>query len=494
MFDNDSHASLRRVVADRFGGRRVLVVGDLMLDAYVWGEVGRVSPEAPVLVVRTGRRTANPGGAGNVLMNLVGLGVEAQAVGLVGRDEAGQRLTGLLQDSGVDTHGLVAVEGRPTITKTRIIGGHQQVLRLDEEPEGPVPPTVLDALLGAAHARLEAGIDAVILSDYAKGALTEAVCRSVIVEARARGVPVLVDPKGRDYAKYAHATALTPNRHELEGATGTTAADEAGLGVAAAQLRAQVPLDFLVVTRGEQGISLFDAHGARHFPALAREVFDVSGAGDTVIATFTAGLAAGLGQDEALHLANLAAGVVVGKVGTVPIDRASLLAAIRAKEAIGASDKVLDLKGALHRVERWRSHGDSIVFTNGCFDLLHAGHVTLLGQAKGLGDRLVVGLNSDESVRRLKGVGRPVTPEDDRAHVLAALGSVDAVVLFGEDTPLGLIEALAPDVLVKGGDYQEDEVVGGDLVKARGGHVALVPIVEGRSTTRIVSQLRNQGG
>ncbi|MFO0956143.1 MAG: D-glycero-beta-D-manno-heptose-7-phosphate kinase [Isosphaeraceae bacterium] len=490
MSDAENHARLRKAVADRFGGRRVLVVGDLMLDAYVWGEVARVSPEAPVLVVRLDRRTANPGGAGNVMLNLAALGIEARAAGFVGRDQAGEMLVGLLDQAGIRTAGIRRWDDRPTITKTRIVGGHQQVLRLDEESDAPVPDAAIDALLASAFVQLREGVDAVILSDYAKGTLTPGVCRAVIDEARRLGLPVLADPKGRDYSKYSGATTLTPNRHELEAATGLPAILDEDIRAAAARLREHVALDFLVVTRGEHGIGLFDGRGARFFPAMAREVFDVSGAGDTVIATFTAGLVAGLPIDEALHLANLAAGVVVGKIGTVPIDRGELLDAIRTEQAIEQSDKVADLDNLLPRIERWRANRDRIVFTNGCFDLLHVGHVTLLAQAKALGDRLIVGLNSDASVRRLKGETRPVTSESDRAHVLAALGSVDAVVLFGEDTPLRLIEAIRPEILVKGGDYAEDEVVGGDFVRSHGGRVALVPIVEGRSTTRIVNKLQ----
>lgn len=490
MSQPDDLSRLRKVVADRFGNRRILVVGDLMLDAYVWGDVARVSPEAPVLVVRLNRRSANPGGAGNVMLNLAGLGIDVRTAGFVGDDEPGAKLIGLLDQAGVQTTGIRRWSDRPTITKTRIIGGHQQVLRLDEESEALVTDDALDALLESALGQLREGVDAVILSDYAKGTLTPGICKTLIEEAQRLRLPVLADPKGRDYRKYAGSTTLTPNRHELEAVTGLSTVRDADIRIAAARLREQVPIDYLIVTRGEHGIGLFDDRTARFFPATAREVFDVSGAGDTVIATLAAGLVGGLAIDEAIRLANLAAGVVVAKVGTVPIRRDELLEAIRAEQAIGRSDKVAELDDLLPKIDRWRADGNRIVFTNGCFDLLHVGHVTLLAQAKALGDRLIVGLNSDASVRRLKGDSRPVTAEDDRANVLAALGSVDAVVLFGEDTPIRLIEAIRPDVLVKGGDYAEYEVVGHEFVRAHGGRVALVPIVEGRSTTRIVHKLQ----
>jgi D-beta-D-heptose 7-phosphate kinase/D-beta-D-heptose 1-phosphate adenosyltransferase len=330
---------------------------------------------------------------------------------------------------------------------------------------------------------------AVILSDYAKGVLDPALCRAVIDAARARGIPVLVDPKGHDYGKYAGATTLTPNKKEAAEACGVPAHDSAALLVAAARLGQSLGLDFMTVTRGEEGISLIDTQGVEHLPATARQVFDVSGAGDTVIATFAAGLVAGLPRTAACRLANLAAGIVVGQVGTVPISRPELLHALEVEDAVEQADKVCAADTLLRRVQGWRARGERIVFTNGCFDLLHAGHVTYLAAAAKQGERLIVGLNTDRSVSALKGPSRPVINENDRARVLAALEAVDAVVLFDEDTPIDLIRALRPDVLVKGSDYSEDQVVGGDDVKGWGGRVALIDFLPGRSSTTIMNRI-----
>jgi D-beta-D-heptose 7-phosphate kinase/D-beta-D-heptose 1-phosphate adenosyltransferase len=303
-------------------------------------------------------------------------------------------------------------------------------------------------------------------------------------------VPVLVDPKGKDFSRYAGATLITPNRAELALATGTDPQNRDALIAAGARLREELGLDLLALTLSEQGMVLFDACGTQDIPAVAREVFDVSGAGDTVIATFAAGLAAGLGHLDTAHLANLAAGVVVGHVGTVPISSTELLAAIGQEQALEQGAKIQNLAGTLEQVQRWRANGDLVVFTNGCFDLLHVGHVTYLERARRYGHRLVVGLNTDRSVRTLKGPERPLIREDDRARVLAALASVDAVVFFDEDTPLELIKALRPDVLAKGADYREEDVVGAAEVKAWGGRVVLVPLVPDRSSSQIVRRMR----
>jgi D-beta-D-heptose 7-phosphate kinase/D-beta-D-heptose 1-phosphate adenosyltransferase len=328
-----------------------------------------------------------------------------------------------------------------------------------------------------------------VLSDYAKGVLGPELCRALLDAARAQDVPVLVDPKGRDFSRYAGATLVTPNRAELALATGANPADLDAMLAAGRALREQLALTLLVVTLSEQGMALISAEGERLIPAVAREVFDVSGAGDTVIAAFAAGLAAGLGHTDTAHLANLAAGVVVGKVGTAPISGDDLLAAISGEAALEQAAKVMPPAAAADQVRRWQAAGERVVFTNGCFDLLHVGHVTYLERARRYGHRLVVGLNTDRSVRALKGPDRPVIREGDRARVLAALASVDAVVLFDEDTPLELIRHLRPDVLAKGADYREEEVVGAPEVKSWGGQVVLVPLVEDRSTSGIIRRL-----
>ncbi|SMF93343.1 D-beta-D-heptose 7-phosphate kinase / D-beta-D-heptose 1-phosphate adenosyltransferase [Methylomagnum ishizawai] len=472
---------------------RILVVGDLMLDRYLWGEVERVSPEAPVPVVRLRHRTERFGGAANVAANLAGLGVETWVAGYLGDDEAGLRLTEMLADTGIHGGGLVRSASRPTITKTRVIGGRQQMLRLDQETTGAYPGAERGRLLGAVLERLEqAPIAALVLSDYAKGALDPELCQSLIGAARAKNIFVWVDPKGLDYRKYRGANAITPNLREAAQAVGEPAQDVAAVLERAGRLRRELGLDFIAVTRGEQGISLVEAEVTRHLPAQAREVFDVSGAGDTVIAGLAAGVAAGLSPLDACRLANHAAATVVAKVGTLPVDRAELLRAIEQAGIETQADKIRALPDLVRQAEHWRSQGETLVFTNGCFDLLHAGHVGYLEAAKRLGQRLVVGLNTDRSVAALKGPDRPVIHEADRARVLAALEAVDAVVVFDEDTPLALIQALRPDVLVKGDDYAEAEVVGAAEVKAAGGRVELIPVLAGRATSRIIARLVGQ--
>ena len=465
-----------------------LVIGDLMLDRYLWGKVERISPEAPVPVVLLESESTRPGGAANVAANLTGLGLPCRLLGSVGDDAAAGELRAAIAAHGVMTDALVTLEGRPTITKTRVVGGHQQIMRLDRESSVALDATELQALQQAVRTALAKKPAIVVLSDYNKGVLHADLCHIVIELARAAGIPVLVDPKGRDYAKYRGATALTPNRRETSEACGGIASIDSLLE-AAEDLRCELGLQFLAVTRSEEGISLLEDGRHLHIPAMARQVFDVSGAGDTVIATLAAGLVAGLAPEAALHLANLAAGIVVGQVGTVPIRRDELLAELLTEEVREQADKVCDLEHLLARVARWRAAGERIVFTNGCFDLLHAGHVTYLEGARKLGDRLVVGLNTDRSVRALKGPSRPVIHEADRARVMAALEAVDAVILFDQDTPLALIHAIRPDVLAKGSDYTEDQVVGGAEVKSWGGKVALVELVPGRSTSGIIGKL-----
>lgn len=465
-----------------------LVIGDLMLDRYLWGKVERVSPEAPVPVVLLDKENCRPGGAANVAANIAGLGLHCRLLGTVGNDEAGRQLVDAVGQVGVETHHIVKLAERPTITKTRIVGGHQQILRVDRESSEIFNADEAAALEHAIRQAMADDPAIVVLSDYNKGVLTPEICQVVIGLARQARIPVLVDPKGRDYSKYRGATALTPNRRETAEACGGISDIEALLD-AADHLRVDLALDFLAVTRSEEGISLIEDGQRMQIPAVAKQVFDVSGAGDTVIATLAAGLVAKLSHYDALHLANLAAGIVVGKVGTVAITAEELLAELANEEVREQADKVCDLDRLLVRVANWKATGKTIVFTNGCFDLLHSGHVTYLEQARKLGHKLIIGLNTDRSVSALKGPSRPVIHESDRARVLAALESVDAVILFDDDTPLKLIELIRPHVLVKGSDYTEDQVVGGQEVKSWGGRVALVDIVPGRSTTRIIGKL-----
>ena len=471
-----------------FGQPNALVVGDLMLDKYVWGEVERISPEAPVPVLRTGRHSQQPGGAANVAMNLAGLGARVTVMGFGGGDDDQHALESLLRKAGVK-HSIVACPGVPTTSKLRVLAGHQQLLRMDSEPKSPHFNGAGDALLRhATPAIAEASV--IVLSDYAKGVLSERTCRAIIDEARRLHVPVVVDPKGRDFTRYHGATTICPNAKELAEATGESANDLKWLLSAGQSMVAALNLQHMLVTLSEKGITILRPDSRQHVPAAARQVFDVSGAGDTVVAVVAAAMAAGMPIEPAVQLANLAAGIVIGKVGTVPIQREELLGALSSEIEEDSEDKVMLLESLLTRVAGWRSRGLQIVFTNGCFDLLHVGHVALLEGARRMGDRLIVAMNSDRSVRELKGRQRPLVREQDRARILAAIAAVDAVVMFDERTPLRLIEAIRPEVLVKGGDYVESEVVGAAEVQGWGGRLELVPKVAGHSTTRLVERSR----
>lgn len=482
----ETHAVLG-LLEGGFGRVKVLVAGDLMLDRYILGEVERISPEAPVPVLRHARRYARAGGAANVAMNLAGLGCQAVLAGFWGEDEEKGELVAMLETAKVDTVGVVTTS-LPTISKTRIVGGRQQLLRLDiesKERQGMEDERRLresaEHLVGKVHA--------VVVSDYAKGAVTAELCMAVMRAAREVGVPVLVDPKTADFGKYAGATMVCPNLHELAAATGVEWHETEALLRAGEAQRAKFGLQYMAVTMSEKGIRLLSGGGTYHSPARAREVFDVSGAGDTVIATVAAAMAGGLKVETAVDLGNLAAGIVVGKVGTVAIAAHELVAALTPSSGIRGGEKVLDGERLARRIAEWRAAGETIVFTNGCFDLLHVGHVTLLEDCHRFGSKLVLGLNSDASVRRLKGPTRPVVGERERARVMAALAAVDAVVLFEEDTPMELIRAVRPDVLVKGGDYSVETVVGHEEVIAAGGRVEIVPTVEGFSTTNLVRKM-----
>jgi D-beta-D-heptose 7-phosphate kinase/D-beta-D-heptose 1-phosphate adenosyltransferase len=471
------------------GDAWVLVVGDLMLDRYLIGEVERISPEAPVPVVRLQQQYDRVGGAANVAANLAKLGIPTRVGGVVGRDADGKALIDMMAAIGIASPAVVQSTQRPTTTKTRVLGGHQQMMRLDQESRAPISAKETQQLLEQILREVEQQPAVVILSDYAKGVLSTSLCEQLIQRCRQSKITVLVDPKGLDYSKYRGATALTPNKRETADACKVDLHDAAALLDAATRLRQTLDLDFLAMTRGEEGISLIDAAQTQHIAATAKQVFDVSGAGDTVIATLAAGLISGLDHVDALQLANIAAGIVVGKVGTVPITRAELLHELVSQGSTAQVNKIHDLDSLKMQVDAWRAAGQKIVFTNGCFDLLHAGHVTYLEAARKMGDRLVLGLNTDQSVRALKGPTRPVIHEADRARVLAGLEAIDAVILFGEDTPLNLINAVKPDVLVKGSDYTEEQVVGAKEIKAWGGRVALVNVVPGRSTSNIIGKL-----
>lgn len=475
-----------REIEQTWTTKHLLVVGDVMLDKYIWGEVSRISPEAPVPVVRATHESEQPGGAANVAMNLSRLGARVTLVGFTGGDDNERLLAQSLRSSGIDPE-FVSTCGFPTITKLRILGGRQQMLRLDSERPGARTEGDYTKLLRSALARIPES-DAIVLSDYAKGVLSEFVCRQVIEAARRHGVPVLVDPKSSDFTRYRGATTVCPNLGELSAATHLDSLELKPLMDAAESMVQELGLDFLIATLSEKGIALIRPGNCMMAPAAARQVFDVSGAGDTVIAVLALCLASGLDPAIAVQVANVAAGIVVGKVGTVPVERHELLAALSPQIALHAEDKVVTLEELVRRAALWRANGERIVFTNGCFDLLHVGHITVLEQARRFGDRLVVAINSDLSVSKLKGPTRPIVGQGERSRVLAALAAVDAVIVFGEPTPLNLILAVRPDVLVKGGDYNIETVVGAQEVQSWGGQVKIIPTVEGFSTTGLIAK------
>lgn len=472
----------------RLPAARILCVGDLMLDRFVTGVVDRVSPEAPIPILEVKDEAVMIGGAGNVVRNLVALGARAELVAVVGDDLAGTEVTALLDDTAGASAHLVTVSGRRTTIKTRFLTGGQQLLRTDYEANGALEESVRKRLFDLVSERLP-DCGALILSDYGKGVLDERQVRALIGLADRNGKPVIVDPKGADYRVYRGATLLTPNLNELAQASGLAVAGDAAVVAASRHIVAECGVGSVLATRSEQGMTLVEGDTVHHLTARARDVFDVSGAGDTVAAAMAAGIALGVPALEAAQLANTAAGVAVGKVGTAAAYASEILTALHEAAFLSSEAKVATLASACDRVETWRRQGRRIGFTNGCFDMLHPGHISLLNQARHACDALVVGLNGDDSVRRLKGENRPVQQEHGRAAVMASLSPVDLVVIFNEDTPIDLITALRPDVLVKGQDYAREEVVGANEVESWGGKVVLAEILDGYSTTENLRRL-----
>ena len=465
-----------------FAQARVLVAGDVMLDRYWHGPTGRISPEAPVPVVRVTELEDRPGGAANVALNMAALGARAELVGVTGRDEAASILEERLAAAEVGCH-FQKVDGLPTITKLRVISRQQQLLRLDFEEafhsQDPAP-------FAEQVKQQLSHCGALVLSDYAKGALRD--CPGLIALAREAGVPVLVDPKGTDFEPYRGATLLTPNLSEFEAVVGAVK-DEQDLIEKGQQLIRDLDLQAMLVTRSEKGMTLLrDGLPELHLPARAREVFDVTGAGDTVISVLAVSLAAGAAMEDAVALANIAAGIVVGKLGTAVVSAPELRRAVHQEGGLGRG--VMTEAQLLIAIEDARAQGEKIVFTNGCFDIIHAGHVGYLDTARRQGDSLVLAVNGDESIRRLKGPGRPINPLERRMAVLAALEAVDWVVAFDTDTPEPLLDSIKPDVLVKGGDYSVDQVVGHEFVKGYGGEVKVLDFIDDISTTKIVERIR----
>jgi D-beta-D-heptose 7-phosphate kinase/D-beta-D-heptose 1-phosphate adenosyltransferase len=472
-----------------FQNVRVLCLGDLILDRFVYGTVNRISPEAPVPILKTNRDFLTLGGAGNVVRNLSSLGCQTTFIGILGKDEAGVKVKDLLADvPHVVTH--LTLEGR-TPYKSRFVSQSQQLLRVDDEVLACPTQETLTILKKAIADHLPY-VDVVILSDYGKGSLPSDLCRYVIQAAKAAHIPVVVDPKGHDYTRYQGATLLTPNEKELSEVSPYPVTCDEDVIKAGTALRDLHHIEAVLVTRGPKGMTLIPPKGHLHIPTRAQEIFDVSGAGDTVIATLSASLGAGHPLEEAAKLANEAAGIVVGKVGTAVVKQSELAAALLKTTLSSTSCKIMSLEEAKDQAQTWRRQGLTIGFTNGCFDLLHLGHLHILEQSKKTCDRLVIGLNTDTSVQRLKGSSRPIQSEAVRSQVLAALEYVDGVVLFEDDTPLSLITTLLPDTLCKGADYAIHEVVGADIVHLNGGKVCLIDLKPGYSTTATLIKVQNQ--
>ena len=468
-----------------FQNARLLVIGDVMLDRYWHGSASRVSPEAPVPVVKVANREDRPGGAGNVALNIAALGSAVRLVGVVGDDEAGLELLSRLKAAGVYCDFLQSEE-KPTITKLRIISQHQQLIRLDFEKAFEASDII--GLQDKAKSLVDDS-QVMVLSDYGKGALQDII--DLIDLGRSRNIPIIVDPKGADFTKYRGATLITPNLTEFEAVVGGSDNEDEFVNKGLRLVR-ELNLEAILITRGEHGMTLIRPDSPElHLPARAQEVFDVTGAGDTVISVLAASMAAGDGLADATALANLAAGLVVGKLGTAAISGPELRRAMLADQNSGRG--VMTAEQLQIVVQDSKAHGEKIIFTNGCFDIIHAGHVGYLAEAKRLGDRLVVAINDDDSAHRLKGEGRPINPVERRMAVLAGLEAVDWVVSFSEDTPEPLLESLQPEVLVKGGDYTMDQVVGADYVKSYGGVVRVLEFLDNCSTSAIMEKIKEVG-
>ncbi|MCL1115261.1 bifunctional D-glycero-beta-D-manno-heptose-7-phosphate kinase/D-glycero-beta-D-manno-heptose 1-phosphate adenylyltransferase HldE [Shewanella basaltis] len=474
-----------KVSLPAFENARILVIGDVMLDRYWVGPTGRISPEAPVPVVKINQIEDRPGGAANVALNIAALGGHVHLAGLVGQDETAQALTQAVKVFGVEPQWL-SVADKPTITKLRVLSRNQQLIRLDFEESFDKASS--QALFAQSEAMLDK-VDVLVLSDYAKGAINEP--KDVIAKARAKGVTVLVDPKGHDFSRYHGASLITPNMSEFEAVVGSVTSESDLIEKAQALIK-QHDFNAILVTRSEKGMTLVSKDQPElHIPTVAREVYDVTGAGDTVISALATSIAAGANLAQACAIANTAAGVVVGKLGTSTVSRIELIQALALNHGESGFGVMTEDQLA-YAMEQARLRGERIVMTNGCFDILHAGHVSYLQQAKALGDRLIVAVNSDESVTRLKGPGRPVNPVDRRMAVLAGLASVDWVVPFTEDTPQRIIARLLPDALVKGGDYKVEDIAGGAEVIAAGGKVEVLGFEEGVSTTAIIQNIMSK--
>ena len=482
--------TINKFLHDSLPNLRIAVIGDLMVDRYVFGDVSRISPEAPVPVNRVKQMKEVLGGAANVAANLANLDVHVYIGGVAGKDTHGDLLQDLLDSDGIDNSGVVISRDRSTITKMRILGDRQQMMRLDFETVRDVEQQEEEELISWLDSLCQKGLDGIVISDYGKGVCKDSILEKIFNLANCYKIPTIVDPKGSQWEKYNGATYITPNVKELSERVGYSITnDDDKIVTAAKEVLATNNIQYIIATRSEKGISVIARDGRIwHNPATQQDVFDVSGAGDTVVATMICSIAANLSMRTALHVANGAAGIVVSKVGTYPIHRQELIELwMSLQEGKYIEKSLYSWEEMKNLVQQWQNQGDIVVFTNGCFDILHRGHITYLQEAAQLGDRLIIGLNSNDSVRRLKGETRPLVDEEDRAWLLSALGCVDGVVLFDEDTPSQLLEIIRPNILVKGGDYKVDDVVGREFVDS----VQILSFKDGYSTTNVVKKIAN---
>ncbi|MEI6730628.1 MAG: D-glycero-beta-D-manno-heptose-7-phosphate kinase [Pseudomonadota bacterium] len=472
-----------------FAQCRVLCIGDVMLDKFVYGSVERISPEAPIPVFSMKEEKSMLGGAGNVARNLTSLGAKSEFISLIGNDASGYEITAMIGKEKNIIPRLISESGRVSTVNTRYVSGNQQLLRADKEVKSPISEQSLNELLTSVKQSISE-VDIIILSDYGKGLLTREATKAIIAAANAANKPIIVDPKSKDFSIYAGATLVSPNLLELGNASTHELKGEKDIVDSALALMNEHNIANILVTRSKDGMTLVSkSEGVHHIHAKAHEVFDVSGAGDTAISTLALAMASGLTIADSARLANLAAGIVVGKPGTAVVTPQDLKTELLVNDRTSATYKIMSLGDAAAQTKQWQNEGKKVCFTNGCFDLMHSGHLTLLNRTKLHGDKLVVGVNADASVKRLKGKTRPINDEIERALLLASLAVVDIVVIFSEDTPLELIGVIKPDVLAKGADYQKHQVVGHELVESYGGEVVLIPLKEGYSTTNIIKKL-----
>ena len=479
---------LINVVKNKFlsSKKTCLVIGDLMLDQYIFGDVNRLSPEAPVPIIKKNKHHNRIGGAGNVALNLIGLGIKPLLVGSIGNDENGKILSSLIKKHNLSIKGLIKENGQTT-TKTRVMAGHHQIVRIDEDQISFGPN---EANIKKIIKYINSDLSCIVISDYNKGFLSASFLKKIIQQANRGKIPVLIDPKGKDASKYAGATLITPNKKEAMELTGLTNFDNDLINTALKKINKNYKINSIVMTQGKNGISHITPKKINTYPAsISKQVYDVSGAGDTVIAILASCIIAKLDLSDSFKLANLAAGIVISKLGTVPINSEELLDEMESNFN-GQKNKIFSLKELLLKISGLRAKGQTIGFTNGCFDILHSGHVTYLEKAKSQVDYLILGLNSDSSIKTIKGKNRPIVSEADRARVLCALESIDAVIIFNESTPIKLIKEIKPDVLIKGNDYEPKSVVGAKEIKKWEGKLYLVPLLEGKSSSKIINKIK----